>query len=82
MKLRDPGGLWLHRDFRSLWTAETISDFGTQITQLAIPLVAVITLHASAFEVAPARRVEFLRLPPDQPARRRLGRPDAPRSRS
>ena len=28
MKLRRPGGLWLHRDFRNLWAAETISVFG------------------------------------------------------
>ena len=59
MKLRRPGGLWLHRDFRNLWAAETISVFGTQISQLALPLVAVITLEASAFEVAMLSVVEF-----------------------
>jgi MFS family permease len=59
VKLRRPGGLWLHRDFRSLWAAETISVFGTQISQLALPLVAVITLEASAFEVALLGVVEF-----------------------
>ena len=52
MKLKRPGGLWLHRDFRNLWAAETISVFGTGISQLALPLVAVITLEASPFEVA------------------------------
>ena len=60
MKLRRPAGLWLHRDFRSLWAAETISVFGTGISQLALPLVAVITLEASAFEVALLGVVEFL----------------------
>ena len=59
MKLRRPGGLWLHRDFRSLWAAETISVFGTGISQLALPLVAVITLEASAFEVALLGVIEF-----------------------
>ena len=59
MKLRRPGGLWLHRDFRSLWAAETISVFGPQISQLALPLVAVITLEASAFEVALLGVIEF-----------------------
>ncbi len=59
MKLRRPGGLWLHRDFRSLWAAETISVFGTQISQLALPLVAVITLEASVFEVALLGVIEF-----------------------
>jgi len=60
VKLRRPGGLWLHRDFRSLWAAETISVFGTGISQLALPLVAVITLEASAFEVALLGVIEFL----------------------
>jgi MFS family permease len=59
MKLKRPGGLWLHRDFRSLWAAETISVFGTGISQLALPLVAVITLEASAFEVALLGVIEF-----------------------
>jgi MFS family permease len=60
VKLRRPAGLWLHRDFRSLWAAETISVFGTGISQLALPLVAVITLEASAFEVALLGVIEFL----------------------
>ena len=59
MKLRRPGGLWLHRDFRNLWAAETISVFGTQISQLALPLVAVITLEASAFQVALLGVIQF-----------------------
>ena len=59
MRLRRPGGLWLHRDFRNLWAAETVSVFGTQISQLALPLVAVITLEASAFEVALLGVIEF-----------------------
>jgi MFS family permease len=56
---RRPGGLWLHRDFRNLWAAETISVFGTQISQLALPLVAVITLEASAFQVALLGVIQF-----------------------
>jgi MFS family permease len=60
VKLRRPAGLWLHRDFRSLWAAETISVFGTGISQLALPLVAVITLEASAFQVALLGVIEFL----------------------
>jgi MFS family permease len=46
------GGLWRHPDFLKLWSAETISQFGSQITGLALPLVAVITLDVSAFEVS------------------------------
>jgi MFS family permease len=59
VKLKRPGGLWLHRDFRNLWAAETVSVFGTQISQLALPLVAVITLEASAFEVALLGVIQF-----------------------
>jgi MFS family permease len=53
------GGLCRHRDFLKLWSAETISQFGTAITGLALPLVAIIVLHASAFEVAALATIEF-----------------------
>src|SRR5207247_2703843 len=46
------GGLWRHPDFLKLWSAETVSQFGTQVSQLALPLAAVLVLDASAFEVA------------------------------
>ncbi|MDT4958866.1 MAG: hypothetical protein QOD31_2665 [Pseudonocardiales bacterium] len=45
------GGLWHHLDFRRLWIGETVSQFGTQVSQLALPLVAILILHASTFEV-------------------------------
>jgi MFS family permease len=54
------GGLWRHRDFMNLWVGQTISEFGTQVSQLAIPLVAVLALDASAFEVASLGTVEFM----------------------
>ncbi|MBA3797578.1 MAG: MFS transporter [Geodermatophilaceae bacterium] len=38
-------------DFRQLWAAETISQIGTQITQIALPILAVITLSATEFEM-------------------------------
>ena len=44
-------GLTRDREFLKLWAGETISDFGDQITLLAIPLTAVIVLKASAFEM-------------------------------
>jgi MFS family permease len=53
-------GLWRHRDFMKLWTGQTISQFGSQISQLGIPLVAIIVLDASAFEVASLATVEFM----------------------
>jgi MFS family permease len=48
---RRRGGLWHHLDFRRLWIGDTVSQFGTMISQLALPLVAINTLHASVFEV-------------------------------
>jgi MFS family permease len=53
-------GLARHRDFVRLWAAETVSQFGTQVSQLALPLVAVIVLHESAFRVALLGTCEML----------------------
>jgi MFS family permease len=57
---RPKGGLWTHGDFLKLWTGQTISEFGSQVSQLAIPWVALVTLNASAFQVAALGTVEFL----------------------
>ncbi|CAN5282077.1 MFS transporter [soil metagenome] len=54
------GGLWRHPDFLRLWSAQTISQFGSQVSQLALPLAAILVLDASAFEVALLGTVEFL----------------------
>src|SRR5437588_10218300 len=53
-------GLWRHADFLKLWTAESVSQFGSNISQVALPLVAVLTLHATAFQVAALGTVDFL----------------------
>lgn len=45
-------GLARDRSFALLWTGQTISEFGSVITALALPLVAVATLGASTFEVS------------------------------
>ncbi len=60
VRLWPRGGLWRHRDFLKLWSAETISVFGSQFTGLALPLVAVLLLDASAFAVSALFVVEFL----------------------
>lgn len=59
-RLWPTGGLWRHRDFLKLWSAETISQFGSQIDDLALGLVAIVVLDASAFEVAVYGTVNFL----------------------
>ena len=53
-------GLWRHNDFLSLWGAQTISQFGSQVTFLALPLVAILVLDESTFRVALLTTVEFL----------------------
>ena len=45
---RPSGGLWENADFVKLWTGQAISELGSQVSQLAIPIVAAVVLHASA----------------------------------
>lgn len=43
--------LWRNHDFLKMWTGESVSLFGTYITQLAFPLTAILALDATASEV-------------------------------
>lgn len=47
-----PGRLWGHHDFLKLWAGQTVSVFGSLITGFALPLVAILSLHAGPFQVA------------------------------
>ncbi|MFG1658910.1 MFS transporter [Micromonospora chersina] len=49
---RPPGGLLRHRDFRLLWAGQTVSAVGSNVTSVALPLVAVAVLDATTFQVA------------------------------
>jgi MFS family permease len=49
---RRVGGLLRTRDFGLFWAGESVSGFGSAITTVALPLVAVSTLHASTGMVA------------------------------
>lgn len=53
-------GLLRERDFRQLFLADSGSQFGTQIGWLALPLVAAVTLHASAFQMGVITAAEGL----------------------
>src|SRR5207253_160984 len=44
-------GLWLSPDFRKLWLSLTITSFGAQITNLALPLTAALLLHATPMQM-------------------------------
>lgn len=39
------------RDFRNFWTAQTVSYMGDQVTSIVLPLIAVMTLDASAADM-------------------------------
>jgi MFS transporter len=43
--------LWRHRDFLLLWGGQAVSQAGSQVTVLALPLVAMVVLHATTFQV-------------------------------
>jgi MFS family permease len=46
-----PGSLFASRDFRLLLAGQTTSQLGTQVSSVALPLLAVLTLQATAFQV-------------------------------
>ena len=50
--------MW-HRDFRNLWIGETVSQFGTQVSMLAIPFVAVVTPIAGPGTIGVLVAMEF-----------------------
>ena len=49
-----------HRDFDLLWAGQTVSRVGTQVSLLAVPLIAIQVLHATTFEVGALTAVETL----------------------
>jgi Transmembrane secretion effector len=46
------GGLLWERNFRLLWTGETVSGLGNSMAVVGVPLLAVSELHAGPFAVA------------------------------
>lgn len=45
-------GLWADRDFTIFWSGETTSLIGTSVASVALPLVAIHSLHASTFVIS------------------------------
>lgn len=48
---RAGSSLWRHRDFLLLWGGQSVSELGSAVTLLALPLTAVVALRASTFQV-------------------------------
>ena len=45
------GGLWRHRDFLLLWSAQGVSAVGSRITRTALPIAAILAANAGALEL-------------------------------
>src|SRR5438445_386010 len=51
-RAREHSGLWGHRDFMRLWSAQAISAIGSRITRTALPIIAISTLNQPETSVA------------------------------
>jgi len=49
--VEQPASLWRDRAFRIFWSAQSVSELGDRITELALPLIAVTLLEATPAEV-------------------------------
>jgi MFS family permease len=52
--------LWRNPPFVRVWTAATISIFGSLVTRIALPLAAILVLGSGAFEVAVLRSLDLV----------------------
>ena len=50
--------LWRDRGFLAFWMGQTASEVGSQISQVALPLIAVVTLGAGGSELGALRAVQ------------------------
>lgn len=52
MAIREPAAsLWRHPDFLRLWAGQSVSEIGSVVATVALPLVAVVTLRVSVLQV-------------------------------
>jgi len=57
------GRLWSHRDFLKFWVGDTITQFTGQISALALPTVAVLTLNVTGFQLGVIEALGFIAFP-------------------
>jgi predicted MFS family arabinose efflux permease len=60
---RFKGRLWHHLDFLKFWTGDTITQFTGQVSGLALPTVAVVTLGATGFELGVLNALSLVAFP-------------------
>jgi MFS family permease len=53
-------GLWRNPDFVRLWASLTITSYGAQVVNLALPLTAALLLHATAWQMGVLVALETL----------------------
>ncbi len=52
--------LWRQQDFLKLWVGQSVSELGSQVSFVAMPLTAVAGLGAGAFEIGLLGALQFL----------------------
>jgi MFS family permease len=57
------GKLWRDGEFLKLWFGQGISEIGSQVSQLALPTVAILVLGATPFQVGLLAALETLAFP-------------------
>jgi MFS family permease len=57
--VKNTGTLLRDRNFLLLWSGQFVSDFGSQVSIFALPVVAIVALHATALQVATLQSIEF-----------------------
>ena len=57
--IRSRQSVFKNRDFVHLWWAESISQLGSQVSLIALPLVAITVLHATTFQVGALTAIEM-----------------------
>lgn len=55
-----PASLWRDRTFLAVWSASTISIFGSLITRTALPFAAILVLKAGPIEISAIRSAELI----------------------
>lgn len=61
--MRLQGKLWHHRDFLKFWTGDTLSQFLTQVSGIAIPTIATKLFAADSFQIGVLIGLTFLPFP-------------------
>lgn len=57
---RQFGGLLRQRNFRLFWIGETVNQLGSAMALIGVPLLAVLILHATTFEVGALAAAAYL----------------------